>query len=305
MFQVGAPGGGHGLVGFDRGVSTAMEQQWPAGIDGFVESEHPADHDDMIATVRYPCHRALDRREAAEQFRAAKPVRPWVSTGRLQYSASNTVGDRFCLTAQSAGAIDALFSRGLANSFQTVNSLAWRIIDAARDDDWSTERFTYVDEVQQRMFDVHDDLAYSSYVAFRDYALWYGHGTHSASTPTLYWNTRSPDTPSLPTINSSGPRKPGDTELARTVRELLTTTRTTCQAVERGELTPDAAAKSIIDRLGGGRFWPDFMPHGEPDIKYIDPAPRSGATLRALVPHRSPCLHQGVVHLMRHRFTTD
>ena len=212
----------------------------------------------------------------AEQFRAAKAVRPWVSTGRLQYSASNTVGDRFCLTAQSAGAIDALFSRGLANSFQTVNSLAWRIIDAARDDDWSTDRFAYVDVVQQRMFDIHDDLAYSSYIAFRDYSLW--------NAVVRVWHTFSFYTDAIlehALARFTATRddryfraqETGDSELARTVRELLSATRLTCQAVERGELAPEAAAKTIIDRLGKGQFWPGFMPHGEPDLKFVDLRP--------------------------------
>ncbi|NNH68376.1 FAD-dependent oxidoreductase [Nocardia uniformis] len=209
----------------------------------------------------------------ANQFRSAKAVRPWVSTGRLQYSASNTVGDRFCLTAQSAGAIDALFSRGLANSFQTVNALAWRLIEAARDGDWSTERFTTVDAVQQRMFDVHDDLAYSSYVAFRDYALWnavvrvwhtYSFYSDAALEHALSRYLGSRDDRAFRTLES------GDSELATALRDLLTTARTTCQAVERGELTSEAAAAAIIDRINHEQFWPDYLPHGNPDLKYFD-----------------------------------
>ena len=234
---------------------------------------------------------ALDEREAperefevflqrfpaiAEQFRAAKSVRPWVSTGRLQYSASKTVGDRFCLTAQAAGTIDALFSRGLANSLQTVHSLAWRLIDAARDGDWSTEKFAYVDVVQQYMFDVHDDLAYSSYVAFRNYSLW--------NAVVRVWHTFSFYTDvvlehALARFTATGDdryfraQEKGDSELATTVRELLSSTRATCQAVDRGEMTPAAAAETILGRLEKGQYWPDFMRYGEPDIKYVDLKP--------------------------------
>jgi FADH2 O2-dependent halogenase len=119
--------------------------------------------DDFLA--RFP--------EIAEQFQSARTVRPWVSTGgRMQYSSSSTVGDRYCLTAHAAGFIDALYSRGLTNTVEVVNALASRLIEAARDDDWSTERFVYLDRLQQGLFEIHDDLVYSSFVGFRDYALW-------------------------------------------------------------------------------------------------------------------------------------
>jgi FADH2 O2-dependent halogenase len=211
--------------------------------------------------------------DVAKQFRSATAVRPWVSTGRLQYSASATVGDRFCLTAQSAGAIDALFSRGLANSFQTVNALAWRIIEAARDDDWSTERFADVDAVQQRMFDVHDDFAYSSYVGFRDYALWdaifrvwhtYNFYADAALEHSLSRYFAGQDDQVFRSLER------GDSALAQAVRGLVTSAREACQAVERGELTPAAAATAIIDRINKERFFPDYLPHGNPDLKYVD-----------------------------------
>ncbi|MEV3963362.1 tryptophan 7-halogenase [Nocardia sp. NPDC050193] len=216
----------------------------------------------------------LDRFPAvAKQFANARAVRPWVSTGRLQYSATATVGDRFCLTAQSAGAIDALFSRGLANSFQTVNALAWRLIAAAREDDWSTERFAGLDALQQRMFDIHDDLAYSSYVGFRDYALWdailrvwhtYSFYSDAALEHSLsrYFVTKDDQ------IFRALER--GDSPLAEAVRTLLTSARETCEAVDRGEITPAAAATSIIDRINRESFFPEYLPHGNPELKYVD-----------------------------------
>ncbi|MGK8522556.1 NAD(P)/FAD-dependent oxidoreductase [Nocardia asteroides] len=64
-----------------------------------VDDDRPAPEQEFRAFLdRFP--------DVAGQFRSAAAVRPWVSTGRLQYSASGTVGDRFCLTAQSAGAIE-------------------------------------------------------------------------------------------------------------------------------------------------------------------------------------------------------
>ncbi|MEU6559508.1 NAD(P)/FAD-dependent oxidoreductase [Nocardia nova] len=231
-----------------------------------VSDDRPAPEKEFSAFLeRFPA--------VAKQFESATPVRPWVSTGRLQYSASNTVGDRFCLTAQSAGAIDALFSRGLANSFQTVNALAWRLIEAARDDDWSTERFTGVDRLQQRMFDAHDDLAYSSYVSFRNYELWdavirvwhtYSFYTDAALEHALSRYFIDGNDQILRTLERGG--SPLDTA----VRQLLTTARETCLAVERGETTPTDAAATIIDKINRERFFPAYLPHGTPELKYID-----------------------------------
>ncbi|WP_280488589.1 NAD(P)/FAD-dependent oxidoreductase [Nocardia farcinica] len=231
-----------------------------------VDDDRPAPEQEFRAFLdRFPA--------VARQFRDAAAVRPWVSTGRLQYSATGTVGERFCLTAQSAGAIDALFSRGLANSFQTVNALAWRIIEAARDKDWSTARFDGLDAVQQRMFDVHDDLAYCSYVGFRDYPLWdaifrvwhtYSFYSDAALEHALSRYVTSRDDQVFRTLER------GDSALATTVRGLLSDARETCRAVERGKLTPADAAAAIIETINRERFFPGYLPHGNPETKYVD-----------------------------------
>lgn len=231
-----------------------------------VDDDRPAPEEEFQAFLdRFPA--------VAKQFANARAVRPWVSTGRLQYSATETVGDRFCLTAQSAGAIDALFSRGLANSFQTVNALAWRLIEAARTGDWSRGRFLGLDAVQQRMFDVHDDFAYCSYVGFRDYALWdavfrvwhtYSFYADAALEHALSRYYSSRDDAVFRTLERA------DSPLARNIRELLASTRATCAAVERGELTSEAAATAIIERINQERFFPEYLPHGNPEHRYID-----------------------------------
>ena len=108
----------------------------------------------------------------APQFQDARPVREWVSTERLQYSTKNCVGDRYCLTAQAAGTIDALFSRGMANTVDGLYALADLLLPALKDGDLSGERFSYVDRLQQRLLDYNDRLVHCSYIAFSDFALW-------------------------------------------------------------------------------------------------------------------------------------
>jgi FADH2 O2-dependent halogenase len=110
--------------------------------------------------------------DIARQYSGAKPVREWISTDRLQYSSSRTIGDRWCLLAHAAGFLDPLFSRGLSNTAEAINALAWRLLRAVKDDDFSAERFEFVDRLQQGLLDYNDELVNSAFISFDDYDLW-------------------------------------------------------------------------------------------------------------------------------------
>jgi FADH2 O2-dependent halogenase len=102
------------------------------------------------------------------QFEGAVAARTWVSTDRLQYSSRATVGDRFLVTAHAAGTIDALYSRGLLNTFQAINVAARLIVDAFRDGEFRRERFEPLERLEQNLLDVHDGLVYGAYAATGD-----------------------------------------------------------------------------------------------------------------------------------------
>ena len=219
--------------------------------------------------------------EIAEQFATAKTVRPWVSTDRMQYSATHTVGDRYCLTSHAAGFIDALYSRGLTNTLEVVNSLAWRLIEASRDRDWSTERFAYIDSLQQGLFDLHDDLVYSSFVGFRDYDLW--------NAVSRVWEATS----IMPTITiekayrtfaqghddqvfrdlekTSTPGLPAP--VGEDIRQLVTFTRETCQAVASGVLPAGQAADRLFAQMQQADYVPAPFELGDPDNRCFEATP--------------------------------
>jgi tetracycline 7-halogenase / FADH2 O2-dependent halogenase len=222
--------------------------------------------------------------QIAEQFRDARTVRPWVRTGRLQYSASDTVGDRYCLTAHAAGFIDALYSRGLTNTMAVVDALSHRLIEAARTGDWSTPKFAYVDRLQQGLFDVHDDLVYSSFVGFGHYDLWNAVVRVWKATSFLTWTPtqkalsdfrRTGDERAFAELESSttpGLSGPAGPDLAA----LLAFTRDTCQAVEAGRMPAAQGAEAMWDRLRASEFLPDPLaladpanrtPENTPDLK--------------------------------------
>jgi FADH2 O2-dependent halogenase len=106
------------------------------------------------------------------QFADARTVREWTSTGRLQYSSSQTAGYRWCLTSHAAGFIDALFSRGMTNTLEIVNALAWRVLAALRDDDFAVERFKPVQDLEQGLLDFNDNLVANAYTSFQRFELW-------------------------------------------------------------------------------------------------------------------------------------
>lgn len=117
--------------------------------------------------------RFLDRYPSmAAQFAGARAVRDWVSTDRLQYSATQNVVYRCCLMSHASGAVDALFSRGMANTCEVIHAVVPPLLAALDDDDFAVERFAYVDRLQQRMLDYNDRLVHCSYISFADFDLW-------------------------------------------------------------------------------------------------------------------------------------
>ncbi|TGB15145.1 tryptophan 7-halogenase [Streptomyces sp. MZ04] len=105
-------------------------------------------------------------------FADAKTVRPWVSTGRFQYTSTQTVGHRWCMMSHAAGFIDPLYSRGLSNTGEVIDAVAWRLLRALKDDDFSEERFAYVERLQQSLVRYNDNLVNCSFISWSDWDLW-------------------------------------------------------------------------------------------------------------------------------------
>jgi FADH2 O2-dependent halogenase len=82
------------------------------------------------------------------------------------------VGYRWCLTSHAAGFVDALFSRGMTNTLEIVNSLAWRLLAALGDDDFAVERFKPVQDLEQGILDFNDNLVANAYTSFSNFDLW-------------------------------------------------------------------------------------------------------------------------------------
>jgi FADH2 O2-dependent halogenase len=253
--------------------------------------------------------------QIAHQFRNAKAVRPWVSTGRLQYSAKQVVGERFCLTSHAAGFIDALYSRGLTNTLEIINALGWRLIAASRDGDWSYERFAYLEALQQGLFDFHDDLVYSSFVGFGNYELWnavcrtwmLGTMLGNVMLEDAYYRyiKEGDDKVFLELEQSACPGSP--LPVSEGFNEMGVATRELCRQVEDGSLAAEEAARQILDRIKNADFIAPSFRLGERDTRCFNMTPMKMAKnaiwcRREAPPQVGPRMIRASKGLVRMRF---
>jgi FADH2 O2-dependent halogenase len=189
----------------------------------------------------------------AEQFKDAKAVRPWVSTGRLQYSSKKTTGYRYCLMSHASGFVDPLFSRGMFNTVEIIYALLDPLLEALKTDNFDEEPFRPVDAQQQLVLDYNDDLVNGSFISWNDFDLWnawlrvFGLGTFLAEFHLM--NGMSDYTRTGDSSYLKGPTKNPifcdfeDPDYAAFFKASVETV----EAVESGRLEAKKAAKRIFD----------------------------------------------------------
>lgn len=106
------------------------------------------------------------------QFKDAKAIRPWVSTGRIQYSSKSSYGDRFFMLPHASGFIDPLFSSGLNITTGLNDILARKIIDAVKNNDFSQSNFDSANEFIASNIALYDKVVANSFFSFHNYQLW-------------------------------------------------------------------------------------------------------------------------------------
>lgn len=110
--------------------------------------------------------------DVAEQFKNAKPFRPWTSTDRIQYSSTDIVGDRFCMLSHAGGFIDPLFSTGLNLTMSVICDLIPRLDDMLREDNFSRDELAPINDNFQRNLDYCDRMVANAFQSFQDFDLW-------------------------------------------------------------------------------------------------------------------------------------
>lgn len=215
----------------------------------------------------------------ARQFRRARRVREWISTDRLQYSSKQTVGRRWCLMSHAAGFIDPLFSRGMSNSVEVIDALAWRILDSLEEDDFSEERYEYVERLQQGILEYNDDLVNSSLIALSHYRLWdpvfriwafsSNYGAMRLSTAHLRHQTESDDRvyKELEEAPNVGFWWPDDPEM----KAMWDTMVETVEKYEVGEITGDDAGARLFDMVLRSDLPPASFGYKDPRNPHLRP----------------------------------
>lgn len=237
--------------------------------------------DDLTPAEEFAYH--ASRFPAVERiFSDAKPVREWVSTGRLQYSSSRTIGHRWCLMSHAAGFLDPLFSRGISNTAEVINALSWRLLAALDDNDFSDERFAFVERLEQGLLDFNDDMVNSSFVSFSDYRLWnavfrvwaYGGVPGNLRLERLIdIHERTGDAgvfaqlEDVPNVGLWWPDSPGYRELFDQMVEL-------CDQVDAGEVDAAVAGTRLMDRISTAEFVAPRFGFRERDNRFITPTPQ-------------------------------
>ncbi len=108
----------------------------------------------------------------AAQFRQAKAVQDWTRTGRIQYSAKQVVGDRYCLLGQAAGFVDPLFSKGLYTALTCTSFLANCLLTAKAAGEYTATRCRPVEAITLAFIKANDQLVANAYKSFADHKLW-------------------------------------------------------------------------------------------------------------------------------------
>lgn len=208
-----------------------------------------------------------------------KPVRPWTGTGRLQYSANGSVGPRYAVLSHAYGFIDALYSRGLISTFESLHAVASRLLDALRTDDFSMQRFEYINRLHRAQFAVTDQTVYNAYRAMADFKLWDA-WTKIWMALKLYgdlWIFRSimkfvhsGDSAILAAMDEE-PRPGAGAPFAKQTQALLDLTTRLLDELDRGSLTVDAVACQMLDALGRAEWLPqDIYGWGDKASRHIE-----------------------------------
>ncbi|GAA3869951.1 NAD(P)/FAD-dependent oxidoreductase [Streptomyces sedi] len=109
----------------------------------------------------------------AAHLRGARRAGPLTATpGPQGYRSARMLGDRWCLLGDSAGHVDPFLAQPLVVALEVVGALAWRLLAALRDDDFSPGRFAAVGEVGQALLDSNEALVAQVAAARGEYLLW-------------------------------------------------------------------------------------------------------------------------------------
>ncbi len=244
----------------------------------------------------------------ARQFEGARAAREWVSTDRMQYSSTRSTGARWCLMSHAAGFIDPLWSRGISNTVEVIDALAWRVLEALKTDDFTEERFEYVSKLERGLLDYNDDLTNCSLISFANFRLWdaifriwgfsSNYGAMRLTRAELQYDLTKDDQVfrDLEKAENTGFWWPDEPEMKR-IWDLMVET---CLKAEAGAMGYDEAADILHRELAASDLPPAALGYKDPDNQWINPSVLDLARfLRWSIKNGRPTVHDLASGLLR------
>jgi FADH2 O2-dependent halogenase len=209
----------------------------------------------------------------AQQFAHASAVRPWVGTGRLQYSSPRMVADRMIQLPHAAAFLDPLYSSGMSVLTVAVDQIAGRVLKAFEDRHFGRENFVPVETFVNRAFDHYDMVVSRSFDSFASWDLWNAWNRNwavgnmlgtfgSLSVLMRYLSSRDPAV----LEESVDPLHAGvlGSQLPEVV-ELMSRSGDQVADALAGKASAAEAGAEIFRLIGAANFLPPYLRFGEPD----------------------------------------
>lgn len=208
----------------------------------------------------------------ARHFSGATAVRPWIRSGRLQYSSPHFLAPRMLQLPHAGAFVDPLYSSGMSVLTVAVDMIAETLLKAVAEDDFAVERFQHIEDVVNTGFDHYDMMVSRSFDAFASYDTWNAWNRNWAlgnmlgafgPLSLLVRYLRSKDmshlakTTELGRIGVLGSHLP-------TMVSSMRASRDDIDAATEGRITHAEAGRRIFERLGKIDFVPPYMGFGDP-----------------------------------------
>jgi FADH2 O2-dependent halogenase len=209
----------------------------------------------------------------ARHFAEATAIRPWVRSGRIQYSSAHLLGHRVIQLPHAANFVDPLYSSGMSVLTVAVDLIAEAVLEAAADNDYSMERFQFIEDVVNTGFDHYDMIVSRSFDSFASYDLWNAWNRNwmlgnmlgafgPLSLLLRYLKTKDrrylEKTTEPDRIGVLGSHLPEVVAVMRASQEQV-------DAATAGAISQAEASRRIFDLLGALDFVPPYMGFGDPD----------------------------------------
>lgn len=209
----------------------------------------------------------------ARHFDGAVAARPWIGSGRLQYSSPHLLGPRVLQLPHAAAFVDPLFSSGMSVLTVAVDMIAEQLLQAVAEDDFATERFQFIEDVVNIGFDHYDMMVSTAFDSFASYDTWNAWNRNWAlgnmlgafgPLSLLVRYLKSGDRSFLEKTTEPGRIGVLGSHLPHVV-DTMHGSRDEVAAATRGEITHAEAGRRIFARLGALDFVPPYMGFGNPD----------------------------------------